>query len=88
MFSGLNGTFVSSTGRANSSGGFLFPDGLGSEHQRDRRFVVATLGDGTMRWYTFEKGEEVLALFVDRDLRRWVAWNPDGFFSFEAAAMR
>ena len=47
----------------------------------DRRFVVAALGDGTIRWYTFERGDEVLALFIDRDLRRWVAWNPDGFFS-------
>ena len=50
----------------------------------DQRFVVATLGDGTVRWYTFDKGKEVLALFVDRDLKRWVAWNPDGFFAFEA----
>ncbi len=49
----------------------------------DRRFVVAALGDGTVRWYTFEAGKEVLALFVDRDLRRWVAWNPDGFFTFD-----
>ena len=49
----------------------------------DGRFVVAALGDGTVRWYTFDKGEEVLALFVDRDLQRWVAWNPDGFFTFE-----
>jgi WD40 repeat protein len=49
----------------------------------DQRYVVATLGDGTIRWYTFDEGKEVLALFVDRDLRRWVAWNPDGFFTFE-----
>jgi WD40 repeat protein len=49
----------------------------------DQHFVVATLSDGTVRWYTFDKGEEVLALFVDRDLKRWVAWNPDGFFAFE-----
>jgi hypothetical protein len=49
----------------------------------DGRFVVATLGDGTIRWYTFEEGEEVLAVFIDRDLKRWVAWNPDGFFSFQ-----
>jgi WD40 repeat protein len=47
----------------------------------DGRFVVASLGDGTIRWYTFDKGDEVLALFIDRDLRRWVAWNPDGFFN-------
>ena len=49
----------------------------------DGRFVIAALGDGTVRWYTFDKGEEVLALFVDRDLQRWVAWNPDGFFTFK-----
>jgi WD40 repeat protein len=52
----------------------------------DGRFVVATLSDGTARWYTFESGREVLALFVDRDLRRWVAWNPDGFFTFQGGA--
>jgi Caspase domain len=51
----------------------------------DGRFVIATLGDGTIRWYTNDKGEEVLALFVDSDLhrQRWVAWNPDGFFTFK-----
>jgi WD40 repeat protein len=49
----------------------------------DGRFVIAALGDGTVRWYTFEKGEEVLALFVDRNLQGWVAWNPDGFFTFK-----
>jgi WD40 repeat protein len=49
----------------------------------DRRFVVAGLGDGTIRWYAFENGDEVLALFVNRDLRRWVAWTPDGFFNFQ-----
>src|SRR5207302_323299 len=32
---------------------------------------------------TFDEGEEVLALFVHRDLRRWVAWSPDGFFASE-----
>jgi WD40 repeat protein len=49
----------------------------------DERFVVATLADGTMRWYSYDKGDEVLALFVDRDLKRWVAWTPDGFFTFD-----
>lgn len=49
----------------------------------DGRFVVAALGDGTVRWYTFDKGDEVLALFVDSDLKRWVAWSPIGFFTFE-----
>ncbi|HYW44788.1 MAG TPA: caspase family protein [Bryobacteraceae bacterium] len=56
--------------------------GWGVNITADKRFVVATLGDGTVRWYTFDKGEEVLALFVDHNLQRWVAWNPDGFFTF------
>jgi len=49
----------------------------------DSRFLIAALGDGTVRWYTFDTGEEVLALFVDHDLQRWVGWNPDGFFTFK-----
>jgi WD40 repeat protein len=49
----------------------------------DGRFIVAALGDGTLRWYTFDQGQEVLALFVDHDLKRWVAWTPDGFFTSE-----
>ena len=51
----------------------------------DQRFVVAALGDGTIRWYTFDKGQEVLALFVYHDLQSWVLWNPDGFFTFKGA---
>ena len=46
----------------------------------DGRFVVAALGDGTMRWYTFDKGKEAFGLFVDHDLRRWVAWTPSGYY--------
>ena len=55
---------------------------IGVNISHDGRYVVATLGDGTVRWYTFDTGKEVLALFVDRDLKRWVVWNPDGFFTF------
>jgi hypothetical protein len=47
---------------------------------RDGRFAVAALGDGTIRWYAMEDGQEVLALFVHPDGRRWVAWTPEGFF--------
>ena len=44
--------------------------------------AVAAFGDGTLRWYRLgeDKGEELLALFPHPDGRRWVLWNPDGFF--------
>lgn len=46
----------------------------------DQRYAVAALGDGTLRWYAMEDGQEVLALFVHPDGKRWVAWTPEGFF--------
>ncbi|WP_054699934.1 caspase family protein [Desulfosarcina cetonica] len=46
----------------------------------DSRYVVAALGDGTLRWYTVDKGREVLALFIHPDGKRWIAWTPQGFF--------
>jgi WD40 repeat protein len=46
----------------------------------DARYIVAAVGDGTIRWYEMDTGKEVLALFVHRDLKRWVAWTPEGFF--------
>lgn len=49
------------------------------------RFAIAALEDGTVRWYTFDKGKEVMALFVDRGLQRWVAWSPEGFFTFKGS---
>jgi WD40 repeat protein/uncharacterized caspase-like protein len=46
----------------------------------DGRFLVAALGDGTIRWYAAADGREVLSLFVSPRDRRWVAWTPEGFF--------
>jgi WD40 repeat protein len=46
----------------------------------DSRYAVAALGDGTIRWYTAGDLREVLALFVHRDGKRWVAWTPEGFY--------
>lgn len=36
--------------------------------------------DGTIRWYNIRDGKELLALFVHKDLKRWVLWTPEGFF--------
>ncbi|MCS5693652.1 caspase family protein [Cyanobium sp. FGCU-6] len=52
----------------------------------DGRFVVAALGDGTIRWYrtraegSAPAGSEALALFVHPDLKRWILWTPEGFY--------
>ncbi|MFM7642325.1 MAG: hypothetical protein ACKO45_12355, partial [Cyanobium sp.] len=52
----------------------------------DGRFVVAALGDATIRWYRTraegkaQAGSEALALFVHPDLKRWILWTPEGFY--------
>lgn len=45
------------------------------------RWVVAALGDGTIRWYEANTGNERLAFYLHPDQKRWIAWTPDGFYS-------
>jgi WD40 repeat protein len=47
----------------------------------DGRLAIAALGDGTIRWYRLDNGEELLALFITRDADRWVAFTPSGYYA-------
>lgn len=44
------------------------------------RVVVVGYDDGTIRWHRLSDGEELLALFVHRDRKRWVLWTPAGYY--------
>ena len=46
----------------------------------DGRIVVAADGDGTIRWLRWSDGKELLALFVNRETKAWVAWTPSGYY--------
>jgi WD40 repeat protein len=46
----------------------------------DGRWVVAGLGDGSVRWMRLSDGAEQLALFVHGDRTRWIAWSPSGYY--------
>lgn len=48
---------------------------------RGGELVLAALLDGTVRWYRWSDGKELLALFVDRESKAWVAWTPQGYYS-------
>lgn len=45
------------------------------------RVGVAAYGDGTIRWYDLKHGKEVLAFFPHNDRKRWILWNPQGFYT-------
>ncbi|QTR54942.1 caspase family protein [Thiothrix unzii] len=47
----------------------------------DDRWVVAALGDGTIRWYEKASGKERLAFYLHPDEKRWVTWTPEGFYA-------
>ena len=54
---------------------------------QDGSTVVAALGDGTLRWYSIDRGgglTERVSLFVTADGTRWAAWSPDGHFDHSA----
>ena len=53
---------------------------------RDGRLAVLAFGDGTIRWYRYSDGRELLALFVHKDGKRWVLWTPEGYFDASPGA--
>jgi len=42
--------------------------------------LVVAYGDGTIRWHRLSDGKELIALFVHKRDRRWVAWTPKGYY--------
>jgi WD40 repeat protein len=53
---------------------------------RDGELVVAAYGDGTIRWHRWSDGKELLAVFVHKEGKRWVAWTPKGYYMASAEA--
>ena len=48
---------------------------------RGGELVLTADADGTLHWYRWSDGKELLALFVDRESKAWVAWTPQGYYS-------
>ncbi len=58
---------------------------------RDGRIVVATDGDGAIRWHRADDGRELLALQVLPNGKEpakwdWVLWTPEGFYAATSSA--
>ena len=45
------------------------------------KLVVAAYADGTIRWHRLSDGQELLALFVHAEDRRYIAWTPQGYYA-------
>jgi WD40 repeat protein len=52
----------------------------------DGRLIVSTHGDGTIRWFRARDGQELLALFVHCDRKRWILWTPRGYYDASVGA--
>ena len=53
---------------------------------KNGRLAVAALGDGTIRWYRLQDGQELLALYPHTDRKRWIVWTPKGYFDADKDA--
>jgi WD40 repeat protein len=51
----------------------------------DGRYVLAAIGDGSIRWYRSSDGTLALSLFVHPD-SRWLLWTPEGFYDGSPAS--
>jgi len=52
----------------------------------DGRLIVAAFGGGTIRWFRASDGEAVLALFINPDGSKWIAWTPQGYYDASLGA--
>ncbi|MBF0271108.1 MAG: hypothetical protein HQL98_03380 [Magnetococcales bacterium] len=50
------------------------------------QWVIAAMGDGTIRWFDTMRGEEHMALFVHKNQQNWAVWSPKKFFAVSAGA--
>ncbi|MBU0499301.1 MAG: caspase family protein [Gammaproteobacteria bacterium] len=55
---------------------------------QDGRLAVAAFGDGTIRWYRYSDGQELLALFVHKETKEWILWTPEGYYDASPGADR
>ena len=56
----------------------------GVDFSVDGEILVVAYDDGTIRWLRWSDGEELLALFVEPQSRKWVAWTPSGYYMASA----
>ena len=52
----------------------------GVDFSADGALLAVAYTDGTIRWLRGSDGQELLALFVERPTRRWIAWTPSGYY--------
>ena len=56
----------------------------GVDFSGDGEILAVAYGDGTIRWLRWSDGSELLALFVEPQSRKWVAWTPSGYYMASA----
>jgi WD40 repeat protein len=59
-------------------------EAFGVDFSSDGAILAVAYDDGTIRWLRWSDGAELLALFVEPQSRKWVAWTPSGYYMASA----
>src|SRR5262249_18322817 len=52
----------------------------------DGKIAVAASSDGTIRWFRYSDGKQLLSFFPHADQKRWVIWTPAGYYDASPGA--
>jgi WD40 repeat protein len=52
----------------------------------DGKVAVAAISDGTIRWFRYSDGKQLLSFFAHADEKRWVIWTPSGYYDASPGA--
>jgi len=52
----------------------------------DGKVAVAAISDGTIRWFRYSDGKQLLSFFAHADQKRWVVWTPSGYYDASPGA--
>jgi WD40 repeat protein len=53
---------------------------------QDQKFIIASKMNGIINWYDMVTGKLLFSLYLNPDNKRWILWNPQGYFDCSPGA--
>ena len=44
------------------------------------KYIIVRYSNNIIRWYDYQKGEQLFSLFIDPETLQWIIWSPKGYY--------